>query len=120
MKTHTTEGERIIDKLIKQMGNIELLHNAKLTAAYHHERWDGSGYPAGLKQTDIPLQGRIVAIIDVYDALISERPYKKPLTEDEAISAIQVDAGKRFDPYIANVFIEIKDQVNAANRGLVC
>jgi putative two-component system response regulator len=114
MKTHTTEGEEIIDKLIQQTGEIVLLNNAKLTAAYHHEHWDGSGYPYGLKQTEIPLQGRIVAIIDVYDALISERPYKKPLTEEEAISVIQAESGKHFDPYIVNVFIEIKDQLKEA------
>jgi putative two-component system response regulator len=113
MKTHTVEGERIIDKLVQQIGigEIELLHNAKLTAAYHHERWDGSGYPYGLKGTDIPLQGRIVAIIDVYDALVSERPYKKPISGDEAISIIQANIGKHFDPSIANVFLGIKDQL---------
>jgi putative two-component system response regulator len=113
MKTHTVEGERIIKNLVQEigMGDIELLHNAQLTAAYHHERWDGSGYPYGLKETEIPLQGRIVAIIDVYDALVSERPYKKPLSEEEAISVIQANVGKHFDPYIANVFIEIKDQL---------
>jgi putative two-component system response regulator len=113
MKTHTVEGERIIDNLVQQIGigDIELLHNAQLTAAYHHARWDGSGYPHGLKGTDIPLQGRIVAIIDVYDALVSERPYKKPLSEEEAISTIKANVGKYFDPNIANVFIEIKDQL---------
>jgi putative two-component system response regulator len=114
MKTHTTEGEKIINKLIQQTGDIELLHNAKLAVAYHHEHWDGSGYPYGLKQTEIPLQGRIVAIIDAYDALVSERPYKKPLTEEEAISVIQAESGKHFDPYIVNVFIEIKDQLKEA------
>jgi putative two-component system response regulator len=114
MKTHTTEGEKIINKLIQQTGDVELLNNAKLTAAYHHEHWDGSGYPYGLKQTEIPLQGRIVAIIDVYDALVSERPYKKPLTEEEAISIIQAESGKHFDPFITRVFIEIKDQLKEA------
>jgi putative two-component system response regulator len=111
MKTHAAEGERIIDKLIEQTGDTELLDNAKLTAAYHHERWDGSGYPYGFKQTEIPLQGRIVAIIDVYDALISERPYKKPFTREEAANIIQAESGKHFDPSIVDVFMEIKDQL---------
>jgi putative two-component system response regulator len=120
MKTHTVEGERIMERLLQQTGDIELLHNAKLTAASHHERWDGSGYPHGLKETDIPLQGRIVAVIDVYDALISERPYKKPFTEEEAINIIQADVGKHFDPYIANVFIEIRDQLKYAKGDFLC
>jgi putative two-component system response regulator len=111
MKTHAAEGERIIDKLIRQTGDSELLHNAKLTAAYHHERWDGSGYPYGRKQTEIPLQGRIVAIIDVFDALISDRPYKKPFTREEAANIIKAESGKHFDPKIVDVFMEIKDQL---------
>ena len=120
IKTHTVEGERIIDKLIQQTGDVELLHDAKLTAANHHECWDGSGYPCGLNQTNIPLQGRIVAIIDVYDALVSERPYKNPYTEEDAINVIKADVGKRFDPYIASVFIEIQDKIKTVNRGLSC
>jgi len=113
IKTHTTEGERIITRLIKQTGDKDLLYNARLFAAFHHERWDGTGYSRGLRQTEIPLQGRIAAIIDVYDALISERPYKKPMTEEEAIGIIQAGAGSQFDPDIANVFIGIKDQLKA-------
>ena len=116
MKTHATEGERIIERLIEQTGDVELLNNAKLTAAYHHERWDGTGYPYGLKQTDIPLQGRIVAIIDVYDALTSERPYKKAFSRGEAINIIKNDVGKHFDPYIAGVFIDMQDQAGEGDR----
>jgi putative two-component system response regulator len=110
MKTHSVESKQIIDNLISRTDAEEYLLNAKLASVYHHERWDGSGYPYGLKGADIPLQGRIVAIIDVYDALVSARPYKKPFTEEEAIKNIQDGVGKHFDPDIANVFLDIKDQ----------
>jgi putative two-component system response regulator len=110
MKTHSEEGEHIIDQIVSYTENIEFLRNAKLFAGYHHERWDGQGYPHGLKETDIPLQGRIMAIVDVYDALVSERPYKKALTAEEAYNIIMENAGKQFDPAIAEVFNEIKDQ----------
>jgi len=120
MKTHPAEGGRILEKLIQQTGDVDLLQNAKLTAAYHHEKWDGTGYPYGLKHEDIPLQGRIAAIIDVYDALVSERPYKKPFTKEESINIIKADIGSHFDPYIANVFIEIKDQLEIGDRGPLC
>jgi putative two-component system response regulator len=109
MKTHAAEGERIIDKMIESTGEVEFLRNAKLFAGYHHEHWDGSGYPKGLKGMEIPLQGRIMAIVDVYDALISERPYKKALSNEEVIQIIMNDKGKHFDPKIAEVFFEVKD-----------
>ena len=117
MKTHTTEGERIIDKIISRTGYEEsFLQNAKLFASYHHEYWDGSGYPKGLKGSEIPLQGRIMAIVDVYDALISRRPYKKPFTKEEAVNIIMDNIGRQFDPLIADVFLEVKDLLNAIKR----
>jgi len=117
MKTHTTEGERIIDKIIYRTGSEEsFLQNARLFASYHHECWDGSGYPNGLKGTEIPLQGRIMAIVDVYDALVSKRSYKKPFTEEEAVSIIMNNADKKFDPLIADVFFEVKDQFSTIKR----
>jgi putative two-component system response regulator len=114
MKNHTTEGVKIIDKMIKQTGEEELLSNAKLYAEYHHERWDGSGYPYGLKGTDIPLHGRIMAVADAYDALMSKRPYKEANTHEEAVDIISKDAGKHFDPKIVEVFIAVQDQFKEA------
>ena len=111
MKTHAAEGQRIIEQIVSRTGEAEFLRSAKLSAGYHHERWDGSGYPYGIKTTEIPLQGRIVAIVDVYDALVSGRPYKKPFVEEEAIRVIVDGTGKHFDPSIAEVFYEIKDQI---------
>jgi putative two-component system response regulator len=103
-------GERIIEQMVKMTGDVEFLQNAKLSAAYHHERWDGLGYPYGLKEMDIPLHGRIMAIVDVYDALTSDRPYKKAFSDEEATRIIMDEAGKQFDPDIAKVFFEIKSQ----------
>ena len=111
MKSHPAEGEQLIEQMISRTGSSEFLHNAKLSAAYHHERWDGRGYPYGLKGAEIPLQGRIMAIVDVYDALTSERPYKKAFTCEEAFRIIMDDAGKHFDPHIADVLYAIKGQV---------
>jgi putative two-component system response regulator len=113
MKTHTMEGARIIDRMIEHTGEEEFLKNAKLFAEFHHERWDGTGYPHGLKGTDIPLQGRIMAIVDVYDALVSRRPYKEPYTDEEATRIISMDAGKHFDPKIVEVFLKVEDKIKA-------
>jgi putative two-component system response regulator len=104
MKMHTVEGERIIEQIITRTGDEEFLRNAKLFAGYHHEYWDGTGYPHGLQATAIPLQGRVMAVVDVYDALVSARPYKGAFSNKEALSIILGDAGRRFDPKIAEVF----------------
>jgi len=118
IKAHASEGEQIIDQMIARTGEAEFLRNAKLFAGYHHEHWDGTGYPYGLKETAIPLHGRIMAIVDVYDALVSVRPYKKMYEDEEAVRVIMADAGKCFDPQIAGVFFEIRDQIKAARAGL--
>jgi len=113
IKTHALEGERIIDEIIAQTGEAEFLRNAKLFAGCHHERWDGKGYPHGLKGEEIPLQGRIMAIVDVYDALVSERPYKKAFSDEEAVKLIMQNAGTQYDPLIADVFLKVKDKFKA-------
>ena len=110
MKSHTIEGEQAIDSIASRTYDVEFLENAKLFAGTHHERWDGSGYPRGLKGTDIPLHGRIMAIVDVYDALVSERPYKKPFDPDEAIQLIVDNSGTQFDPLITEVFYEVREK----------
>jgi len=110
IKTHSSEGEKIIDQMIKQTGDMEFLHSAKLVAAYHHERWDGSGYPYGLSGEEIPLPGRLMAIIDVYDALVSERPYKKPVAHEDAVKTIISESGTHFDPKIIEVFRDVNDR----------
>ncbi|MCL2096188.1 MAG: response regulator [Oscillospiraceae bacterium] len=116
MKTHATEGERIINQIASRTDNKEFLNNAKLFAGYHHERWDGKGYPRGVSGTDIPFQGRVMAIVDVYDALVSKRPYKKPFSPEEAVGIIMEGSGGQFDPSIAGVFYEVRDEFAAVSK----
>jgi len=118
MQTHALEGERIIDGIIKETGEEEFLGSAKKIAAYHHEKWNGTGYPYKLSGTDIPLQGRIMAVVDVYDALVSERPYKKAFTHEEAVGIIMEDAGRHFDESIADAFNAVGKQINAIRMGI--
>jgi putative two-component system response regulator len=120
VKTHAIEGERIIDEIILSTGEGEFLRNARLFAGSHHERWDGNGYPRGLKGDEIPLQGRIMAIVDVYDALVSERPYKKAFPYEDAVKIIMESAGKHYDPQIAEVFFQVKDLFKAIRDGQQC
>jgi HD-GYP domain-containing protein (c-di-GMP phosphodiesterase class II) len=72
----------------------------------HHERWDGSGYPAGLRGKDIPLAARIFAVVDVYDALTSDRPYRASWSKEQALAYIQQQAGRHFDPHVVDVFLK--------------
>ncbi|MCL2627297.1 MAG: response regulator [Oscillospiraceae bacterium] len=111
MKTHSLEGERIINNAIKRTGDAAFLHNAKIIAAYHHEKWNGTGYPYKLAGEAIPLQGRIMAVIDVYDALVSERPYKKAFSHEKAVEIIMEESGTHFDPNIAKVFFEVNEKM---------
>jgi putative two-component system response regulator len=111
IKTHPAAGVNLIDSISKQTGEDDFLYNAKLIAQHHHERWDGTGYPRGLKGTDIPLQGRIMAVIDAYDALVSKRPYKEPLSSEEAAKIISSNSGTQFDPKIIEVFITIQEHL---------
>lgn len=111
MRQHPTMGADIIGE-----HTTPLLQKAKLVALYHHERWDGAGYPHGLKGLDIPLEGRIVAIADVFDALTSERPYKKAWTVEAAVAHIQEQAGKHFDPELVALFVARLDEILEIKR----
>jgi putative two-component system response regulator len=107
MKDHATFGSEILEEENPSL----LMETAKIVALTHHEKWDGSGYPSGLKGTEIPLVGRIVAIADVFDALTSKRPYKRAWSIDSAIELIQNESGKHFDPTLVTCFIEQLDEV---------
>jgi putative two-component system response regulator len=106
--THCTEGERIIDHIITMTKDDGFLNYAKRFAGYHHERWDGSGYPRGLTGLNIPLEGRILAVADVYDALRSDRPYKRAFTHKEAVQIIAEDSGSHFDPVLVEAFLHVE------------
>ena len=111
MKIHTTAGGRIIDSAISLVSDSGYLKEAKNLAFYHHERWDGKGYPQGKAGEDIPLSARIMAVADVFDALVSKRSYKEPFPFDKAMDIIREGAGTQFDPQIAMLFIEAADEV---------
>ncbi|PWH12227.1 MAG: hypothetical protein DDG60_14390 [Anaerolineae bacterium] len=101
MRNHTVAGAHIIE-------SVPHLRLAKPYVLYHHERWDGTGYPEGLAGEKIPREGRLMAIVDVYDALISDRPYHKGITPTEAIRFLRRGSGQHFDPTMVEVFIELQ------------
>jgi len=109
MKTHTALGGEIIDMIAQNTTEETFLKHAKIFAVSHHEKWDGTGYPKGLSGENIPLEGRLMAISDVYDALVSERPYKIAMTHEEACSIIMEGKGRHFDPVLVDVFLSVKD-----------
>ncbi|MOA17758.1 Cyclic di-GMP phosphodiesterase response regulator RpfG [compost metagenome] len=100
MREHSRIGSEIIGQ--HGAGLLQMAHNIAL---YHHEKWDGSGYPYGLSGTEIPLEARIVAIADVFDALTSERPYKKAWSMEEAVALIRRESGGHFEPRLVELFI---------------
>jgi len=100
MRTHTEKGHRIASASTDLYGIADLI-------LHHHERWDGTGYPSGLEGDSIPLECRILAIIDAYDAMISPRPYSRALKKEEAIEELRRNSGKQFDPYLVGVFLSV-------------
>ena len=100
IKTHTTAGEKIL-------GEKKFYSTARKIARSHHENWDGSGYPDGLKGKDIPLPARIVAVADVFDALINKRPYKEAWDRKDALDEMVEMTGKKFDPQVMEVFLKL-------------
>ena len=114
VKTHTLAGRQLLQSPFLRGGPSKapslFLEAASAIAGGHHEKWDGSGYPEGLAGRDIPMEARVVAIADVYDALRSWRPYKEPWSHDEAVAYIESQAGKHFDPDLVEVFASVSDE----------
>jgi putative two-component system response regulator len=106
MKKHTIIGADIL-----KGSNINFIRMGETIALTHHEKWDGSGYPYGLKGRKIPLVGRITAIADVFDALTSDRPYKKAFSIEKSYQIITQERGKHFDPDIVDAFFEVQDAI---------
>ncbi len=112
MMQHPSAGAKIVSGISHLKETIPYI-------LYHHERWDGSGYPVGISGQDIPLEGRLMAIVDVYDALTTERPYHPGLKHQEVILYIQANAGIKFDPDLVPIFVktlqnrELPEQITA-------
>lgn len=113
MKKHAEIGAEIIGD-----NESDLLKMAKIVAISHHEKWNGTGYPYGLKGEDIPRIGRIVAIADVFDALTCQRPYKRAWSVEEAIALLQKEAGEHFDPQLVPLFLEHMDEITEVMQSL--
>ncbi len=109
MKSHPVRGEKIVI-------NIKKLQMISEWIKSHHEKWDGTGYPDGLKGTQIPLAGRIIALADTYDAMTSTRPYRTALSHEIAINEINRCAGTQFDPELAKLFVSISDKIDEARK----
>lgn len=118
IKTHTTKGSEIIYDTMMGVGENDYLKMAFDIALYHHEKWNGTGYPKKLKGSEIPLSARIIAVADVFDALISERCYKKAMTIDEAYKIIIDEAGSHFDPWIVKSFVKIRGELEKYISGI--
>ncbi|MBP5267582.1 MAG: HD domain-containing protein, partial [Ruminococcus sp.] len=116
MKTHTTAGKNIMEHAIETVEGDSYLKEARNMAAYHHERWDGKGYPEGLHGEVIPLSARIMAVADVFDALTSPRVYKPAFPLDKALSIIEEGNGTQFDPKCVEAFIDSLDEVKKVLR----
>ena len=107
MKEHSVIGGKLLDG-----HNSEPMIMARDIALTHHERWDGKGYPAGLKGEEIPLEGRIASLCDVYDALTSIRPYKNAWSNEDAMAEIIKNKGSQFDPDLTDIFVSIADEIH--------
>ena len=104
MKNHAKAGQEVIQKNMTKVVDQKFVDVAAGIAAHHHEKWNGSGYPEGLKETEIPLGARIVALADVLDALVAKRPYKEGMTIENALSIMKKDRGIYFEPILFDVF----------------
>ena len=116
IKRHAAEGGRIVHEILDGYEDPEYIQITADIATHHHEKWDGTGYPEGLKGEEIPLCARIMAIADVFDALVSPRIYKSPMSYDEAFQIIESGSGTHFDPIVVKEFLEIREKNAAVNE----
>lgn len=116
MKTHSARGGEIIQQTFGHLGKIQYEEIAYQVARYHHEKWNGKGYPEGLEKDEIPLCARIMAIADVFDAVSAKRCYRDAMPLDTCFKIIEEGQGQDFDPVIAGVFIEIREKVEEIYR----
>lgn len=112
MQRHTIEGGRIVKEILSDIEDTEYIEMASEVALYHHEKFNGTGYPYNLKGCAIPVSARIMALADVFDALVSKRCYKEPYSLDEALQIIRDESGKHFDPFLTEAFLSLKDELS--------
>lgn len=110
MQDHTTIGGKCLKDIEQRLGRSNFLQMAREITLYHHEHWDGNGYPSGLAGEEIPLAARIVSIVDVYEALSSKRAYKEAFPHDRCVAIIREQAGRQFDPGLVEVFLQIESR----------
>jgi len=113
IRSHTTIGAGILAN-----SQNHIIRLAETIALRHHENWDGSGYPGGLRGEEIPLSARVVAVADVYDALMADRVYRKGLPEEEVLNILQSDCGRKFDPEIGRIFLQNIDDIRTSYKAL--
>lgn len=115
MKKHTTHAIQAFSNVDERLGDTNFLNIAKEIAGSHHERWDGKGYPYGLKGNEIPIPGRMMAIADVYDALVNKRVYKEAFSHEESVKIILAEKGKQFDPVMIDAFKVLENKFRLIN-----
>jgi response regulator RpfG family c-di-GMP phosphodiesterase len=113
MRLHAQHGHDAIAVAEERMGTNSFLRFGREIAYTHHEKWDGTGYPQGLRGPEIPISGRLMAVADVYDALMSKRVYKPALTQEKTVEIIKKDSGTHFDPTVVDAFQEMVDEFAA-------
>lgn len=111
MKSHSAEGARMIRKVLAEVDDAAMTEAAVNVAHFHHERWDGRGYPEGISREMIPMEARIMALADVFDALVSKRCYKEAFGFDRAFSIIEEGLGSQFDPVLGKIFLECRPEL---------
>lgn len=117
MKNHCLYGKQLLESLGARLSGESFLEYAKSMAYYHHEKWDGTGYPEQLKGDKIPLEARMMALVDVYDAMVSVRPYKPACSHNQALKTIQKERGIHFDPVLVDLFVKSSDEVKKIEKG---
>ena len=118
MRQHAKNGGKIIKETFKNIENIEYTEMAYQVATYHHEKWNGKGYPTGMRETEIPLCARIMAVADVFDAVSEKRCYRDAMPMEECFHIIEEGSGRDFEPLIAEVFLGMKDKVIKAHDSI--
>ena len=118
MKGHAVAGEEALMAVVDQIDDVELLRLGLEVAGGHHEKWNGKGYPRGLSGTDIPLSARIVAVADVFDALMSKRVYKDAMPLEQVRGILLEGAGEHFDPQLIDAYQQIEDELVGIHRRL--